>query len=245
MSDELPPDLGGANAIAAIERATEAMRRWQKTPAGQRAMKKHERELLEQRRVARQELCNIRGIPLDMAVRRWAYDTHPTGPLFKAVNEAIRWKLDREKELRGPTPAMRFLVGAPGTGKTSALAWAVAEWERSALYVTADVLCRNKDESAWRSAGTVSLLVLDELGVEPHADRITELMLKRYNDGQLTLCGSNLTWGDLMDRYMSGTGARLLDRMAQQKSMGLAPRVKAEGESYRGQKPTQYKDEDF
>lgn len=241
-SNELPPDLGGANAVKVVADAMDRMRKFQRSPEGIKARKRWEQEQVQKQRDARQELCDLRGIPDDFEVRRWALDPHPTGPLFKAISEAIRFKLDRQKELGGVVPVMRFLVGSPGTGKSSALAWAVAEWEQPALFTTADVLCRSKDETLWRDVARVSLLVIDELGIEPTADRITELMLQRWQRGKLTLCGTNLTAKELMDRYMTGAGARLLDRLAHQKANGLAAQVKAIGPSYRGVKTTRPED---
>jgi hypothetical protein len=241
MSDEVPTAMDAA-AVDAVKAHMDWLRKFQQSPEGIRARKRFDAEQLEKQRAAREEICDLRGVPDDIEVRRWALSTHPTGPLFDAVSMAIRWKQDRESELGGAVPAMRFLIGAPGTGKTSALAWAAVSWPKRALYVTADVLSRSKDEATWRDATNVSLLVLDELGIETTADRTTELMLQRWSKGKLTLCGTNLTPQEIIARYMTSAGGRLLDRLAHQRANGLPGYAVADWVSHRGIKTTRPED---
>lgn len=235
IDDSLPPALSeGTPLPEVLERHFARVRAWQKTPEGAAARARWEREKIARARAEREELAAIRGIPGDLEVRRWALEAHPSGPLFTAVREAIDWRRDRSAAEGGDVAAIRVLIGPPGTGKTSALAWAAATWERRALYRTADAIARSKDESAFEDAARVSLLVLDELGIEAYPDRVTELLLARWTRGGLTLCASNLSFPEFEARYLTGAGQRLADRLRQQKRWGLRTFVKANWSSYRG-----------
>jgi len=232
--DSLPPALSeGLPLPEVLERHFARVRAWQKSPDGIKARARFERERLAKTRAERDEFCTLRGVPDDVDVRRWALDPHPSGPLFDAIREAISWQRAQQERCGGLVPVVRFLLGSPGTGKSSALAWAVATWQKRARYVTADDLCRAAD-GAWSEAAAVSLLALDELGIEAHPDRVTELLLKRWSRGSLTLCGSNLTLEELARRYTTTAGSRLLDRLRSQHERGLRPSVVATWGSMRG-----------
>lgn len=232
--DSLPPAIGeGLPLPSVLERHFAKVRAWQQSPEGRRERERFERARLAKARAERDEFCTLRGVPDDVEVRRWALEPHPSGPLFDAIREAIEWQRAQQEERGGLVPVVRFLLGSPGTGKTSALSWAVATWPRRARYVTADELCRAAD-GAWSEAAAVSLLALDELGIEAHPDRVTELLLRRWSKGLLTLCGSNLALDELARRYTTTAGSRLLDRLRSQHERGLRPSVVATWGSMRG-----------
>jgi len=233
--DSLPSALGESVPLPdVLERHFAKVRAWQKTPEGAAARARWEREKIARARAEREELAALRGIPGDLEVRRWALEAHPSGPLFDALREAIEWRRAQCASHGGDVAAVRVLLGSPGTGKTSALAWAASSWERRALYRTADAIARTKDETSFQEAAGVSLLVLDELGIESYPDRVTELLLARWTNGGLTLCGSNLSFGEFEARYLAGAGQRLADRLRQQKARGLRTFVKATWASFRG-----------
>ena len=232
MSDEIEPI--GEGLVEVVQRHCARVRAWQQTPEGRAARARWEREQLARARAERADLCTLRGVPEDVEVRRWALDPHPSGELFEAVREAIAWQREREEQSGGRVPALRILAGTTGTGKTCALAWGVATWPRRARYVTADVLCSSKTDEPWREARDASLLALDELGIEAHPDRVTELLLARWSAGRLTLCGTNLTANEVRERYLRRAGERLFDRLREQRARGLRAFVVATWASYRG-----------
>lgn len=232
MTDEI--ESIGEGLVEVVQRHCARVRAWQQTPEGRAARARWEREQLARARAERAELCTLRGVPEDVEVRRWALDPHPSGELFDAIREAIAWQREREEQRGGRVPVLRILAGTTGTGKTSALAWGVATWPRRARYVTADALCSSKTDEPWREARDASLLALDELGIEAHPDRVTELLLARWSAGRLTLCGTNLTSSEIITRYMARAGERLLDRLRAQKASGLRAFVAAHGASFRG-----------
>ena len=224
----------GDGLVARVTRHLAKVRAWQQTPEGRRARARWEREQLAKAREEREQLCTLRGVPDDVEVRRWALDAHAGGPLFDAVREAVAWQRERQESAGGKVPVLRFFSGAPGTGKSSALAWGVATWPKRARYVTADALCRTRGDEPWQEAREVALLALDELGVEAHPERITELLLARWSAGRLTLCGTNLGLDELIERYLRGAGARLFDRLQHQRAWGLRAFVPVSWGSYRG-----------
>jgi len=234
--DSLPPAIGeGMPLPAVLERHFAKVRAWQKTPEGAKARAKWERDKLAKARAEREELCELRGIPADHEVRSYALDPHPTGELFEAIREAIAWQREQQERRGGLVPAMRVLVGPPGTGKTCALAWACASWPKRALYRTADALSTLKKQDAeWREAVNASLLVVDELGIEAYPEVLVELLLARWTAGALTLCASNLSVDEFIARYFARAGERLADRLTQQRARGLRTFVKATWASYRG-----------
>lgn len=236
MADETIPPLGDAEQIrATLERHFAKVRAWQKTPDGARARAKWEKNKLAKARAERQELCEIRGIPTDHEVRRYALDAHPDGALFEAIREAIGWQREQQERTGGRVPAMRALVGPPGTGKTCALAWACASWQRRALYRTADTLCvLKKGDAEWREVVSASLLCIDELGIEAYPEVLVELLLQRWTAGLLTLTASNLSVDEFVARYLRRAGERLADRLTQQRARGLRTFVKATWASHRG-----------
>lgn len=222
-------------SVESMRRVFERIRAWQRTPDGLRARAKFERDRLAQQRAEREELATLRGVPADHEIRRLALDAHPTGDLFDAVREAIAWQRDEQARQGGRVPAMRVLAGPPGTGKSCALAWACASWPKRALYRTADSLASLKKQDAeWREVANVSLLVVDELGIEAYPDVLVELLLARWTSGLLTLCASNLSVDDFVARYFARAGERLADRLTQQRARGLRTFVKATWASYRG-----------
>lgn len=235
MAEEIESIGSALGSIDAMQRAFARVRAWQQTPDGARARARFERDRLAQQRAERDEFATLRGIPADVDVRRHALDPHPTGQLFDAMREAIGWQREESDRRGGRVAAVRVLVGPPGTGKSSALAWVAASWQRRALYRTADALAQLKPhDSEWRDARSVSLLTIDELGIEAHPDLLIELMLARWTNGLMTLCASNLSVDEFIARYFQRAGERLGDRLAQQRAHGLRTFVKATWASYRG-----------
>lgn len=229
-----PETLGGQVAVEALERMLGRMRQWQRSPDGQKARARFERDALAKARAEREDLCTLRGVPGDLEVRRYALDPHPTGELFDSLREAIAWQREQQEQRGGRVPALRVLVGPPGTGKTSALSWLCASWPKRSLYRTADALASLKrDSQEWREASTVSCLVVDELGIESYPDVLVELLLARWTAGTLTIAASNLSVDEFVIRYLQRAGERLADRLTQQKARGLRTFVKATWASYR------------
>lgn len=234
--DSLPPALSeGMPLPAVLERHFAKVRAWQQTPEGVSARARWEREKLARASAEREELCALRGVPADHEVRRYARDPHPTGALFDAIRESVQWQREQQEQRGGRVPALRVLIGPPGTGKSCALAWACASWPKRARYRTADALSSLKKQDAeWREATSVSLLCVDELGIEPYPEVLVELLLSRWTAGLATFAASNLSVDDFIARYFARAGERLADRLTQQRARGLRTFVKATWASYRG-----------
>ena len=232
--DRVDPICDALESVEAMRRAFERIRAWQQTPEGVRARARFERDRLARQQAERESIAALRGIPADHEIRRFALEEHPEGELFDAIREAIAWQRQEQERQGGRVPAMRVLVGPHGTGKSCAIAWACSTWPKRALYRTADSLASLKKQDAeWRDVAHVSLLVVDELGIEPYPDVLVELLLARWTSGLLTLCASNLSVSEFVARYFARAGERLADRLTQQKSRGLRTFVKATRSSYR------------
>lgn len=235
MSDEVEPISSALESIEAMKRTFARMRQWQNTDAGRRARAKFEREHLERKREELAELATLRGIPVDSDVRRLALSAHPTGELFDAAREAIGWQREEQERRGGSVAVIRIFTGPPGTGKTSALAWVCATWPKRARYQTADAVCEIKrTDPSWKDLAGVSMLALDELGIEAYPDAIVELLLARWSAGLMTLCGTNFTLDMCLERYFKRAGERLADRLKEQRARGLRTFVSATCASYRG-----------
>lgn len=230
MSD---PQKIGEGLLEHIGAHFDRVRHWQQSEDGKLARARWEKQQEEKRRKEHEEILDLRGVPGDKSIRRWAHTRGPAGELFDAVREIRKWQRAQEAD-GGKVPAIRIFSGAPGTGKTSALSWAVGAWSRPAKYITADAICRIREEAVWEGARKISLLALDELGIEAHPEKITELLLARWSEGLLTLCGTNLSMNELIDRYMQAAGARLFDRLRGQRASGLRAFILVSGTSYRG-----------
>lgn len=222
--DNLQPiGVDVAREVEAIRRAFSRVRTWQSSPEGQRARERHERERAERAALEIEERATLRGVPRDCDVRRWALEPAPAGDHFTAIAAALDWHKTQEKASRGRVPGVRFLLGPPGTGKTCALAQAVCQSPRRALYRTADAVSSlRRDSDAWQLAASVPLLALDEFGVEVYPDAVVELLLSRWASGLLTIGAGNLAINGFSERYFARAGERLADRIELQRGRGLA-----------------------
>jgi DNA replication protein DnaC len=129
---------------------------------------------------------------------------------------ALRWRAS-QTTTRGSEPVVRAVSGAPGTGKSCALARVVTRHPRTAVFVDARILSttlRNgwsHNEAQWQTWLEVDLLGLDDLGAEyGDATVISTLLEQRYNAGLATLMTTNLQQAEFAKRYTDG---RLVDRL--------------------------------
>lgn len=136
------------------------------------------------------------------------------------------WLADLE---RPEAPHLLILTGSSGAGKTvaalDALAWALRRKDRRpARFATTRALLAlgrwGEDAPAWTCAMEARMLVLDELvgeGLDRYrADRLEELLCRRYDLGHPTVITSNLAPLALEDKRTFGerVASRLGDRRA-------------------------------
>jgi DNA replication protein DnaC len=147
-----------------------------------------------------------------------------TGRAAQVVAEVYRFS--RGDEARTATV---WLIGQPGTGKTTAAIRAILDHEashHSAAYLRAPILpgVRNyATAELYDRARRVDLLVLDEIGTEAEAKVITELVCERHDNGRVTICVGNLDPQQCVERYSLMTDARVRSRMAQLRRLGCPP----------------------
>lgn len=147
-----------------------------------------------------------------------------TGRAAEIVAEVYRYARGDEDRT-----ATVWLVGTPGTGKTTAAIRAILGHEaqgRSAAYLRAPILpgVRNyATAELYDRARRVDLLVLDEVGTEPDPKTITELVCERHDHGRVTICVGNLDAPQCVERYSLMTDARVRSRMAQLRRLGCPP----------------------
>jgi hypothetical protein len=126
------------------------------------------------------------------------------GPFLSAIDKAL----------------IMILAGGTGTGKTVAASWGVAfhsgRMVKALDIIKAGLFDQPAGSEEW---GRARLLVIDDLGMEPIDPKgygyaaIYDLMDRRYDANRKTLITTNLTQAEFRERYGTGTGARLWDRV--------------------------------
>ncbi len=133
----------------------------------------------------------------------------------------------------GCRPAFLVLAGVPGTGKTTAGCWAIAE--RGGHRVKAREIAAGSDfdPGFLRPLERASLLVVDDMGAESLDEkgwavgRFARLIDARYERDAPTVIVTNLPMPAFLHRY-GGDGGRLRDRLRE-----VARWVDVAGESMR------------
>ena len=147
-----------------------------------------------------------------------------TGRAAEVVAEVYRYARGDEDRT-----ATVWLIGTPGTGKTTAATRVILTHEashRSAAYLRAPIVpgVRNyATAELYDRARRVDLLVLDEVGTETEAKVITELVCERHDHGRVTICVGNLDAPQCVERYALMADARVRSRMAQLRRLGCPP----------------------
>jgi len=147
-----------------------------------------------------------------------------TGRAAEVVAEVYRYARGDEDRT-----ATVWLIGTPGTGKTTAAIRVILAHEashRSAAYLRAPIVpgVRNyATAELYDRARRVDLLVLDEVGTETEAKVITELVCERHDHGRVTICVGNLDAPQCVERYALMADARVRSRMAQLRRLGCPP----------------------
>lgn len=216
-----PKDL--KDLLEGMEQRWAEMRKWQQSPEGKRARVRYEESQREARTRELRELLNGRGVPESARLRSLALDENLEGAAVDAVRGALEWG---RKHRRGP---VLFLSGGPGTGKTVAVAWAIAQncLGRSVFRYARDAgrLATAQFGEEAKDAGAlerVALLALDEAGLERDPGALVELLIRRVNADRPTLLTTNLEPPEIAARYF-GTlegGERLRSRIGGQKRSG-------------------------
>lgn len=213
----------------------------------------HEARLAAERRLAEararrslRALADARDLPADDLLRAVALDPDPQETAaLRLAREVDAWRGRRRLGV------LRVVAGAPGCGKSVALAWCCL-WdrpyearEREALWLHASTITARTgwSESAaqWERWQRVPLLALDDIGVETCATEVVQgLLLARWDAGLVTIASTNLGWAEWRARYLGGSaGDRLSDRLRGAQGhdghdSGLRAYVRADGHSLRG-----------
>lgn len=111
-----------------------------------------------------------------------------------------------------------ILGGNVGVGKTVAAAWALSQ--RAGMFRKASQITRMSqyDAEAWDRLYRAGLLVVDDLGTEPHdqggwgLSALLDLFDRRYDERARTILTVNVTLETFRERY-GKDGGRFLDRL--------------------------------
>jgi len=158
------------------------------------------------------------GVPADVAnmlltgADRWGRPIDGALPQVAAARDLLR-----EKALHA------VLIGPPGTGKTVAAALLFDEWSKRGhggwlcRWVSAVDWCALADWSTERAHYLgADLLVVDDIGFEPSRSKgkVEQLVYARHADGRQTLYTTNLSRGQLRERYdkrVAGANGRWME----------------------------------
>lgn len=138
-----------------------------------------------------------------------------------AARTALRWRARRR------VGQVLILAGPPGTGKSTAAAWAILRqgsggvWE-SASELGASVRTSHSESLAtWRRWERTHTLAIDDLGTETgDPATVCDLLSRRYDGGGLTIVTTNLPREVFRTRYLGVDGGRLLSRLDGQRLAG-------------------------
>ena len=181
-----------------------------------------------------------RGVPREVSVFEFACDGRiPDYEPSIAFQEAVAWRTVQPCTT-GMVATMRIVGGTTGVGKSTGLAWVVANSDRPALFVHAsEIAATPKNEwsehlALWKRWSEIDTLAIDELAMTPeHVDAMMELFNIRWNRGLMTLCGTNFPIDTFLDHYPFDRHERLLSRLENQRSRGLAWFVAVNGPDHR------------
>lgn len=220
MNHDDPKPLSGA-----IGEALERVRsKYAKAPvaaeASERQRRRAQQERIERMRKAARDPAL--GLPQGQSMLARALGK-PVGRVAVAMHEA--YEFARGDERRTCT----LLVGSnPGTGKTTGAQRVIlthAAKGESALYVRAPLLphIRNHATAAlYDQARSVDLLVVDELGMEPDAATIINIVLERHDNERVTFLLGNLAAKEMVARYQLLADPRMRSRFRGLVKSGLA-----------------------
>ena len=170
--------------------------------------------------VALERALRARGIPKHADTRAAVRDPSPAlTPAFAALLGALRWR-ERRRLPSGEAPGLVVVLESDvrGCGKTVAAAWVATRWPGDALVLPADDLGSVPDtdwsahvevRARWQS---VELLVLDDVGSDLGtggrgttrvAQRTGPLLLRRYNDGLVTIVTTNVPADRFIETYFA------------------------------------------
>jgi DNA replication protein DnaC len=153
----------------------------------------------------------MRNIPTDENVRRMVLAKDPAqSEAMKFCHKCLDWR----KAQARPTSLIGVMLGNVDSGKTSALARAVAMHADSAFYIRADLLPSprvslggwvsrsQEDQIALRDLiMSADFLAIDEIGNEENPEWITKACLLRYDLRKATILAGNLTGEEFGKRY--------------------------------------------
>lgn len=206
-----------AAAVARAKKAAELAASDPETAARLEALAAHiAAEEREDAMIRREEAWATRGVPR----RLW--------DMFHASVYGEAGALEESPALQavGPfvAPAMKptllVLAGGVGTGKSVAAAWACAF--NTGRFIKAIDLIRAglfDDDEVLPPLIRAPLIAIDDLGMEPIDGKgygyaaLYDLLDRRYDAGRKTIVTTNLTMDQFRDRYGTGAGERLWDRV--------------------------------
>ena len=231
MSDPTKPDFQAVSERMAGTFAR--MQSWQQSAEGVAFAARASSIEADRERALRIRLADDRETPGNPQVRAVSLLRSPENrPAIQSVRTVLAWR-----HFGDVLRSLAFvLVGTPGNGKTSALAWAVTWHERPALYTLARVVGAtinngySDNTAALKRWSKCDLLAIDELGHEEspeHSARIAALIAERYDAGRVTLCAGNVSSAWFAERYGN---ERLISRLRnEQYKHGLGGGVSVRG----------------
>lgn len=186
------------------------------TPEETARLNAHERD-------ARARALTAAGVPPKaLALRNVALDRcPPETPALAAMRALVAEARAPQDPTRHPGRVV-VLAGPVGTGKSAAMAWAVARWPQPnrellpAAWTTAARILRSPsgwsgNAEAWARWQSVDLLAIDDAGSDTGDTSVIGVLLaERYGDGLVTIVATNILRADFQTRYAD---ARLGDRL--------------------------------
>lgn len=189
----------------------------------QRARRREENAAL----VALTRVMNERGIPNHHDLRAlcalptlWAQAANV--PAMRAIAEAEGWMHARGDQ----SPFVLVLSGAPGCGKSCALARWIARSDESAVFVRSTTIAstpRNdwsENREQWDRWSKTKRLAIDEFGLEESRSigtRLNALLCERHDNGNATIIATNLDEQAVVDALFD---ARLASRVLGEQGRG-------------------------
>jgi DNA replication protein DnaC len=191
------------------------------SPEYARRLTEYEQALDRKQRESLAQLCDERGVPAEPGLRAVTCDPDPhVTAAMRRVQSSLEWRSKMPVVIGARQPLVLVLAGTPGGGKSTALAWAVANHSLKSRFTFARVVGstpRNTfpaNAQAWNDWTSSDLVAIDELGLEDSkdaSDRIAALLCERYDNGRATLCAGNLDAQTFLARY--GDNTRLISRI--------------------------------